>query len=68
MIVESGLPELPFVGLPIFITGELFEGVNEFYQVAGVCRAFGDEVKMVGHQAVRVERKCVLSGDFDEFI
>ena len=68
MIVESRLPELAIMGLAIFITGELFEDVNEFYQVAGVSRAFGDEVKMVGHEAIRVERKCVLNGDFDEFV
>lgn len=49
MVVESRLPELPFVSPPIFVTGELFEGVDKLYEVAAVGSAFGDDVKMAGH-------------------
>jgi hypothetical protein len=49
VIVESRLPELAIVSPAISVSGELFEGVNEFYEVAGICSAFCNELKMVGH-------------------
>lgn len=67
MVVESRLPEMAFVSLAIFVSGDLFESVDEFHEVADICHAFGDEMKMVWHQAVGVEGECILSGEVDEF-
>lgn len=61
-----GSAKLLLVTLTMLISSALFESVNKFQKIAAVGCAFGDEMKMIGHQAIGVERKRILSRNIEE--
>jgi hypothetical protein len=44
----------------------LFEGIDELHEIGGVRETFTKEMHMVGHDAIGMQRKVPMSGNFHE--
>jgi hypothetical protein len=68
VIVEALFPQTTAVRFLKGESGALFEETNEFAEVGTVMRAFRKNVKVVGHQAIRVQQERVSSGALEKEI
>jgi hypothetical protein len=66
VVVIAHLPEPLATGFFKLIGRALFEGIDKLHEIGGVRETFAKEMNMVGHDAIRMQSKIPLSGNFHE--
>jgi hypothetical protein len=66
VIVIAHLPEPLTMGFFELIGRALFEGIDQLHEIGRVRETFTEEMNMVGHDAIGMQGKIPLSGNFHE--
>jgi hypothetical protein len=66
VIVIAHLPEPLAMSCFELVGRALFEGIDELHEIGGVRETFTKEMHMVGHDAIGMQRKVPMSGNFHE--
>ncbi len=66
VVVEAHFPKTGGAGFLELKGGTQFEDADEFEQVAGGDGAFCEEMKMIGHEAIGVEKEGAVGGGLQQ--
>ena len=64
VVIEPHLPQPRTTVIPKLVGGVLFEGVDKPEQIRAIGETLTKQVNVIRHDAIGVERKVLLGGDF----